>query len=259
MTLPQFLPKAGSRVQGSIPNPTRAFLWSQERQTLTAFKGDFQFSESALQLSRAWWPFLQGGCGKQRNNTWVLYPQSVALKATDEGEIRLYEPFLLMCLHLPDRTVRSPGSITDPLKDLVHHVWIWLSLLSGCSLTNSQHYIAERNLQTHSPIHHSPPVHTARTTGCHYILMLPRRKIESLHRKKLLEAGMDVGLSIFIRLISVYCRNKYARDMEASWSSHTSWSLGYNRPRKMCVCAHNEIYNLLQISCLGVHSKCLLP
>lgn len=82
---------------------------------------------------------------------------------------------LLMCVHLPDRTVQSPGSITDPLKALVHHAWIWLSLLSGCSLSHSQHYITERNLWTHSTIHHSPTVHIAWMTGCHYILMLPMR------------------------------------------------------------------------------------
>lgn len=191
--------------------------------------------------------FCREGVGS-RETTPDLISSICSFKSQRWGESRkcseLYEPLLLMCLHLPERTVLSPGSITDPLKDLVHHVWIWLSLLSGCSLTNSQHHIAERNLQTHSPIHHSPPVPTAWTTGCHYILIIPRRKIESLHRRKLLEAGMDVGLSIFIRLISVYCRNKYAEKIWRRSGAATPADLWAIIGPGKCVCVHIMRYTI---------------
>lgn len=70
---------------------------------------------------------------------------------------------------------------------------------------------------------------------------------------------MDVGPSIFIRLISVYSRNKYAEKIWRHSGAATPADLWAIMGPGKCVCAHNEIYNLLQISCLGVHSKCLMP
>lgn len=136
-------------------------------------------------------------------------------------------------------------------------------LLSGCSLTHiiilqgGTYGITVPSITAYST------VHILWMTGCHYILMHLIENIQSVWASYVdsshcsQQRMLAIYMPINVHMLQIYAttdRRTRRRNRAGAPQTDLWVIMGYEY-----VCAHNEIYKLLQMPCLGFCSSCLMP